>query len=169
MWYFQIMKPKKPQSPLFFVLKALMPYTRQNLLLSFNPNRFFNELEKISSYKRKTLEEAARRAEKQGLIEKQINRALRLTTLGERKVRPYFAEKLASGAKLMIVFDVPEDNAIARRQLRTLLKKWGFRQVQKSVWITSYDHRKSVELAVDELDIKRSVRLYECELLFPKN
>lgn len=160
------MYPRKPKSALVYTLKALIPYSRENLLLSFSPNRFFNELERTSGYKRKTLNETVRRARRRGLIE-QTDHGLKLTTLGERVTKPYTAIKLKNGARLMIIFDIPEDRALARKQLRWLLRKWGFKRTQKSVWVTSYDHRESVKLAVAELELSGCVELYECERLYP--
>ncbi len=162
------MERPKPKTALAFVLLGLVHYSRPNILLAFKPNQFFNGLEKISRYKRKTLEEAARRARQQNLIEQTKQQQLRLTALGKRRALPYAADRLKDNGQLMVVFDVPEDQSAARRQLRVLLKKWGFTQVQKSVWLTAYDHRESLDLAIDELGLKSYVRLYECSLLYPE-
>ncbi|OVE79122.1 hypothetical protein BVY00_01275 [bacterium G20] len=162
------MKPPRPKSALTFVLLGLVPYSRPNMLLAFRPNRFFNELEKISNYKRYTLEQAARRACQQGLIEEARNQQLRLTTLGRRRVLPYVAEKLTNNAKLMLIFDIPEDQAIDRQRLRRLLRKWKFTQTQKSVWITEYDFTGAIKEVVAELGLEGCVELYECALLYPK-
>lgn len=134
-------------------------------MLAFNPNKFFNELERTSSYKRRTLEQAARRAIEKGLIEKAQNQSLALTKLGQRTALPYAATKIPQNGRLMIIFDVPEDQSGSRKKLRTLLKKWSFVQAQKSVWITEYDHRQSVKEAVAELDLDGYVELYECASL----
>lgn len=162
------MEPPKPKSALAFVLLGLVPYTRPNMLLAFKPNQFFNELERISNYRRKTLEEASRRARKQKLIEEDNDLRLRLTELGRKRALPYTAKKLSGDGKLMIVFDVPEDKSLARQRLRRLLRQWQFRQVQKSVWQSEYDFKELVSLAVDELDLNGCVELYECALLYPK-
>ncbi len=159
------MRPRKCQSTLIFLLKALIPYSRENMMLSFSPNQFFNELEKASSYKRKTLYEAARRAEQQGLIERR-QQIISLSAAGKSKVRPYVATKLKNDARLMIIFDVPEENSTTRQRLRRVLKEWGFKQVQKSVWITDYDHRESVSELTDLLELNGCIRLYECSLLY---
>ncbi|MEX1995532.1 MAG: hypothetical protein WD887_02030 [Candidatus Saccharimonadales bacterium] len=162
------MRSPRRKSALVFVLKALLPYSKENLILSFRPNRFFNELEKTSGYSQKTLRETSRRAQHQGLIEiKEKN--LRLTALGERTARPYIASRLKGGGKLMIIFDIPENRSGARQQLRALLIKWDFKQVQKSVWITDYDHRDSIKYAVRELHLEGCARLYECDLLYPSS
>lgn len=157
--------PRK-NSALFFILKGLIPYSRQNMMLSFSPNRFFDELERQSGYNHNTLREATRRAKKAGLIN-ETSTGLRLTKLGERTVGPFMATKLPEGSKLMIIFDIPEDMSRQRQQLRSLLRKWQFEQTQKSVWITSFDHRQSVKDAVDELRLQGCVQLYECALLYP--
>lgn len=162
------MESPKPKSALAFVLLGLIPYTRPNMLLAFRPNQFFNELEKISNYKRHTLEQAARRARQQGLIEEARNQQLRLTALGRKKAMPYITKKLKNNGKLMLIFDVPEDRAIDRQRLRRLLRQWGFAQVQKSVWVTSYDFSEAAKEAVAELGLNGYVELYECALLYPK-
>ena len=162
------MKTPKPKSPLAFVLLGLVPYTRPNMLLAFRPNQFFNELERISNYKRHTLEQAARRARQQGLIEEANNQQLRLTALGRRRVLPYVTQKLENNGKLMLIFDIPEDRAIERQRLRRLLRKWQFTQAQKSVWITEYDFTEAIKDVVAELGLEGCVELYECALLYPK-
>jgi DNA-binding transcriptional regulator PaaX len=101
------------------------------------------------------------------LVTKDANKA-RLTALGRKTARPYSAKKLKDGARLMIIFDIPEARAPARQQLRWLLRKWQFKQIQKSVWSTNYDHRLSVEEAVKELRLAGCVELYEAARLYPK-
>ena len=161
------MKPAKPKSALEFVLKSLIPYSHENLMLTFKPAQFFNELEKISKYKRKTLEAATRRARERGLIEQSHDLQLRLTALGRRTALPYTAQRLPRNARLMVIFDVPEDRATARQQFRRLLRKWQFEQIQKSVWESNYDHRESIKLAIEELGLDGCVELHESLLLYP--
>ncbi|OVE78551.1 hypothetical protein BVY00_02505, partial [bacterium G20] len=100
----------KPQSALIFVLKGLIPYSRQNMLLAFKPNAFFNELEKISRYKRWTIEKAFYEAQRKELIAKEAN-VMRLTRKGRRIIQPFVAKHLSNDAKLMVIFDIPEDKA----------------------------------------------------------
>jgi len=81
------------RSALRTILRALIPYTRENLLLSFKPNQFFNELERNSSYSRKTLQNALSRAEKEGFV-KRNGEIMRLTGKGKQLMRPYISRKL---------------------------------------------------------------------------
>ncbi|HEU5004541.1 MAG TPA: hypothetical protein VFT49_00455 [Candidatus Saccharimonadales bacterium] len=154
----------QPQTAMGFVLKALIPYSRQNMLLVFDSNTFFQELEKISRYKKRTLQNALYEAERRKLIEKQAN-AWRLTIEGQKNVRPFVAERLSDGAKLMVIFDIPEDMAVTRAKFRRTLKLWQFAQVQKSVWTTSLDHKQSIKDLVNEMDLEPYVQLYECSSL----
>lgn len=159
------MRPIRQRSALGFVLRAMIPYSRENLLLGFRPSQFFNELEKISMYKRRALEEAARRAEERGFLERNKEKQLRLTELGMIHALPFTAQKL-KGGNLMVVFDISED--LSRDRFRKLLKNWQFRPIQKSVWTTNYDHRESIRNAVKILEIEDSVRVYECRSLYPR-
>jgi hypothetical protein len=146
------------------VLLALVPYTRQNLVLAQRPRRFFSELEQASDYSQATLRAAYRRALIKGLIDPQ---GTSLTPIGLRSVQPFIAERLPGG-KLIVIFDIPESHASDRRQLRLFLKHWGFNQIQKSVWATDRDHRDALLDIVGKLKIGSYVELYEGVRLFPK-
>lgn len=154
----------KQRSALIFVVKGLIPYSRENMLLAFKPNVFFNELEKISEYKRWTLEKAYYEARRQKLIKSDAN-VIHLTEAGQKIIKPYIAQRLTKGVRLMVIFDIPEDIAVIRAKFRRILKQWNFMQVQKSVWITSYDHKNSIKEVVAELDLDNFVKLYECSPL----
>ncbi len=160
-------KPLRERSALVYVLVALIPYSRPNLLLTFKPGLFFRDLEKISRYKQATLRAAYQRAQQQGLIKQQDN-LVALTIEGRRKVLPFVAERLSGEAQLMVIFDIPEDEAKKRRQLRKVLKDWQFKQVQKSVWLTNKDYRAELVEVIKELRLDGFVELYECARQFPK-
>ncbi|PJE65287.1 hypothetical protein COU91_02475 [Candidatus Saccharibacteria bacterium CG10_big_fil_rev_8_21_14_0_10_47_8] len=156
----------KKHSALTQVLLALIPYSRQNLLLSFSPNKFFNELEKTSGCRTETLKAAYKRGEHRGLIDKKA-KAPKLTKLGFRKVLPFVATRLSGQVTLMVIFDVPEKHSGKRQQLRRLLKDWEFRQVQKSVWSTNLDYRQELVEVISELELGGFVEIYESARLFP--
>jgi len=154
-------KPRQ-KSALTFILKALIPYSYENTMLAFKPNRFFNELEDMSNYKRRTLEKAFHEARKRQLIEQRADSLVRLTDAGQQIVKPFVAQRLPNGGSLMIIFDIPEDRAVARAHLRRVLRSWHFKQAQKSVWITPYDHRSSLKELVAELNLQPYVQIFEC-------
>jgi len=162
-----IPRSRPPQSVLTTILKALIPYSRENLMLSFSPNRFFNELEKTSSYRQSTLKNAYWRAHRQGLIE-ETEKTAKLTAKGLEEMRPFMAESLGKDARLMIIFDIPEIESAKRRRLRDLLKLWGFKQIQKSVWSTDSDFRDLLTETVTELKLGGYVEVYESNRLLPR-
>lgn len=144
-----------------------MPYTRENLLLVYKPNKFFNELERSSQYSRPTLHNALWRAQKQGLIERE-NQIIRITEKGLQKIQPYTAKKLLREARLMVTFDIPEARADLRQRIRILLREWRFKQVQKSVWVSEYDYGKMLIKAVEEMKAEKYVQIFECARIYPK-
>lgn len=158
-------KPLREQSALVYVLVALIPYSKPNLLLAFRPSEFFKELQKISRYRQKTLKEAYWRGIRNGLISN--SPSPQLTKLGEKKAAPYIGTKLSREARLLVIFDIPEEESYKRQAFRNLLKAWGFYQVQKSVWQTSYDYRNLIMEAIEELNLSGYVEVYECARLFP--
>jgi len=155
---------EKSLSALKYVLLALVPYSRQNLMLSFKPNRFFYELEKQSRYSQKTLRQAYYRGQTRGFIEQS---SARLTQKGRIEIQPYIATRLNDNVRIMVVFDVPEQKSAARQSLRLLLKSWGFTQVQKSVWSTDMDYLAALKEVIVELDIPGCVEIYESSRLYP--
>ena len=157
-------KPRS-RSALRTVLRALIPYTRENILLSFKPNQFFNELERNSSYSRKTLQNALSMAEEKGYI-KHSDEIIQLTNRGKQLMQPYIARELDKHARLMVIFDIPEHQAHMRRQLRTLLREWKFTQAQKSVWISKYDYGEVLVKTIKELGADEYVQVFECAKIY---
>lgn len=151
---------KQKQSALAFVLKGLIPYTRENLMLSFKPGAFFAELEKVSKYNQKTLRNAYYRGCKTGLIYNSSS-SPKLTRRGIIKVQPYVTRKIQGAGRLIVIFDIPEADARLRRQLRKQLKEWQFEQIQKSVWATDMDYTRGLFELVEELGAGKYVEIYE--------
>jgi len=155
----------KPKSALTQILLALVPYSRQNILLSFSPNRFFNELEKSTGYSQRTLQKAYRRGQQRGLISGSAKP--KVSPAGFKVIRPYTAVKLGDQTVLMVIFDIPEQSYATRQKLRETLKSWDFIQIQKSVWASDMDYRESLLEVISELGIGRHVQVFEAYKLFP--
>lgn len=160
-------KPLRERSALVYVLIALIPYSKPNLLLSYKPSLFYRELEKISRYKESALRAAYARAREQKLVEHNKN-LIQLTAKGRRKIAGFVAEKLEGDAKLMIIFDIPEDQSGKRQKFRNILKNWQVVQVQKSVWVTNKDFRDELHELIREMDLQGFVELYECVPIYSK-
>lgn len=159
------MDKKLPESTLQYLLLALVPYSRPNLKLVFKPSLFFQDLDKIEKIKMANAKNAYYRAIRIGLIEIDESGIPRLTSKGRLKVQPFIAEKLSKNANLMIIFDIPEEESWKRRYLRLLLKELRFRQVQKSVWLSEYDHRELLVAEVEQNCLQDYVKMYEAACL----
>lgn len=159
--YNVVMKEKQGPGTLEYLLLSLVPYSKPNLKLVFLPHRFFSDLEMISQKKRRTLQTALYRAQQNGLVER-VNGVPVLTERGRKKIKPYQTKKLAKETKLMIIFDIPEEQAYKRRKLRDFLRSCGFVQVQRSVWVSNLDYSAPLQDLVDELQLAEFVQLFEC-------
>lgn len=153
-------KKQHRKSALTQILLALVPYTRQNLLLSFKPNQFFNELEKISDQSLPTLRVAFSRAKENKLFTIDNDR-VSLSLKGRQIVQPFIAQKLDGNGQLMVIFDIPEDSADLRRKFRLLLIQLQFEQVQQSVWMSNKDYRAILDDSIIDLGLQDWVQLYE--------
>lgn len=151
---------------LVYVLRGFLPFTHENLLLSFKPARFFAEMEKTSGYSSSTLKTTYYRAKRDGLLDSDV--IPKLTEKGLQRLRPYEAKHLRNNGKLLVIFDVPEDRARARRAFRNLLRSLGFVMIQKSVWVTGYDHREIILETIKALDLGGYVELHESVRLHPQ-
>lgn len=162
------MANKRRLSATTYILLALIPYTEQNLLLAFSPNRFFNELDKTTpAFSHKSLREAYRRVKKAKFVTFYEGQP-RLTPAGRRKVQPYVAKKLGKDVYLMVIFDIPQATNWVRRRLRLMLKELDFIQIQQSVWATRYDHVAVIEEMINELRLSNCVQVFEAARILPR-
>lgn len=148
------------KSPLLYVLLGLVPYTKQNLLLSFQPNQFFNELEKTSEYSKEALRKAYRRAERRGLV-KTTGTTIEFSLPARQQIQPFVAQKLDKNASLMVIFDIPEERSQLRRQFRAVLRQLDFQQTQQSVWVSDFDHKDFLLEIIEDIQAGEWIQLYE--------
>lgn len=130
-------------------------------MLSFQPSKFFAELERVEKISANTLQTAYYRAIKSGLLILDDNGVPRLTDKGRHRVKLYKPKRLEAGAFLLVVFDVPEDERYKRQHLRDLLKELSFKKIQQSVWATEYDHRDYLKAEIKEYKLEKYVQIFE--------
>lgn len=149
-----------------YVLRGLIPYTDENLKLSYKPNAFFNELEKLSKtttgrhINSTTIKTTYYRAKKQNYFFINEFGTPDITLAGKRKTTPFIPKKL-KGAKLLVTFDIPETQRQKRSQLRLVLTALKFKQIQQSVWISVYDGTEILKQEIEFLNIQNEVVIYE--------
>jgi len=96
-----------------------------------------------------------------------------LTELGERHAIRYNPEKICIHKSAtwdkkwrIVVFDIPEKKKKARDALRWELKKLGFKELQRSVWVYPYECKDAVDFLVEFFEIRNYVRLLEVAKIF---
>lgn len=122
--------------------------------------------------KKSDLAQALKRLREQGLI-KQDNLdtqeiVLKLTDSGREVISGSiieFEQPNWDGKWRIVIFDIPEEKRVIRNLFRRNLKKWGFKKLQKSVWISKMDIYERLENYVKDLGIERWVTIIEANKL----
>lgn len=82
------------------------------------------------------------------------NGKLTITVKGWRRLLKLGPErlgfrKLSNNKSIMVIFDIPENRKNIRNAFRRDLKLLGYEQLQKSVWLSSYDVLRETEELID--------------------
>jgi len=135
-------------------------------------NEFWRALEKkksrkqfkqfINYLKRKGYIQIANLKEKKGILLTQKGKQKALKTKLSLE-GPSGLERRKDGKYLMIIFDIPEKKRILRDTLRYFLYSLGFKQFQKSVWISAYDVQKQLEEIIRVYGLENYVRIFLIE------
>lgn len=72
-------------------------------------------------------------------------------------------EQVRDGKWRIVAFDIPETHALTRNLFRRRLKEFGFKQLQKSVWISKIDCTNLIRSYVKDLGISKWVSVLEAE------
>lgn len=147
-----------------FIIEGFIPYTKANLLLSFKPYAFFNELEKKHRINSRTVRSAYYRLIQRGYIELQDGRP-QLTAKGRAKASLYSPQKLQGNAWLLVSFDIPEGERHKRSHLRLLLRELSFTKIQQSLWATKFDYREYLLAEITEHALEDYVIIFEAHWL----
>ena len=65
------------------------------------------------------------------------------------------------GVWRLVIFDIPEDQRVARDLLRFKLKEWGFMKIQRSVWATKRNCTLVMRKFIADLGISKWVLVVE--------
>ncbi len=143
------------------ILKSFIPYSKENLMLTYKPNSFFNYLDKLereTGASRNTLHVTISRAKRAGLLRVDKQGQLVTTWRGKLKLKLRPQGKLRHN--LIIIFDIPENQRHNRDTLRSYLRSTYCEQVQKSVWKTKFDIHDELLEVINDLDISPYVTVF---------
>lgn len=118
--------------------------------------------------KQSSVSQALRRLRKGGLIELIDEKQLiyKLTDPGRDKtlwIKMKLDDEPWDGRWRIIIWDVPEKRRVTRDLLRYKLKWLGFKQLQKSIWITKTNCTQVLREFIKQIGIKDWVRVIEAD------
>jgi DNA-binding transcriptional regulator PaaX len=97
----------------------------------------------------------------EGELKQLPNKRYRLTPLGVARVLPIVNRSLTTDGQIrIIVFDVPESERRRRDRFRRHIKLLGFKQHQKSVWVSRYNCEDWLTAIIDYHQVGNYVSLY---------
>ena len=127
-----------------------------------------------NKYTRKQINNALSNLKRQKLIkiikEKDGRFKIKLTNRGKKRMLKLSLEnvhiqkpKTWDKKWRVVIFDVPNDFNPAREALRRKMKKLGFKQLQKSVWVHPYDCEDEILFIAEVLKVEEYVEIITAE------
>ena len=90
--------------------------------------------------------------------ERNLNKSIELTNKAKLKVIELIAKKTKRDKVYRFVsFDIPEEKRKSRDQFRRVIKRMGFVQIQKSLWVTNKNLSTLVEAAAYEYGVEKYI------------
>lgn len=86
-----------------------------------------------------------------------------LTNKGKIKLLENNNHKKYDGKWRILSFDIPEKLCNKRNALRRIIKKIGFKQVQKSLWICPFNKADQIDLVIREMELTPYVAYFIAE------
>lgn len=120
----------------------------------------------ISSPHKRALKMAVNRMKAKRFIEQETNEEgrtlVKLTKLGYEFLNNK-KEAVWDGRYRIVVWDIPERKRRIRDLFRRRLKEWGFKNWQKSVWVSKRNVTDRLRQLIDELDMHKWVAVIESD------
>lgn len=90
--------------------------------------------------------------------------SVRLTNKAKIKIIDRYSDlNKSDGKRRLVSFDIPEIKRRQRNGFRRTIKKLGFRQIQKSLWVSNNNVGDMVEIAAKEFDVDEYVAYFVVE------
>ncbi len=140
---------------------------------TYNPKKQWKIIREVSREWRKinekTLQEEIRKLYRSRLIVRKENPdgsfSFILNERGKLRVLNYRFEEMILKQEewdekwRLVIFDIPEKKKISRDALREKLKKLGFYELQKSVFIFPYECRDEIDFIIEFFELRPYVRI----------
>lgn len=131
-------------------------------------------LKQYPQYKnqQKDVERVAQKILKDRLVkiaEKNGKQYLEITNRGRREYLEYNIDTIKikqhehDGKWRVVIFDIPEKMRLARDVLRDKLKELGFKQIQKSVWVSPYECQNEISFIGSVYGVEQYINYFVAE------
>ena len=118
------------------------------------------------NFKKSEFSQALKRLREGGFIsEERVDEKLLFKLTDSGKFLIDEPEEEWDGRWRIVIFDIPEEKRVIRNLFRRNLKKWGFKHLQKSVWINKKNVYNKLEEYIKNLGIEKWVAIIEADKL----
>ncbi|HVZ12084.1 MAG TPA: hypothetical protein VG965_03565 [Patescibacteria group bacterium] len=117
------------------------------------------------SFNKPALVKTIRRLREAGYIDREKNQEgviLKLTKLGQDYLKPFEDEKWDHKYRV-VIWDIPERKRRIRDLFRRRLREWGFKNWQKSVWVSKQNITIQLRSLITELELEKYVSVIESD------
>lgn len=125
---------------------------------SITKQHYYNK--NIAKITRQNIHAAKKRLMENGCLEKIENKGgtyYRITLRGRKKIEKLlFDQEKWDGQWRIVMFDIEETERRKRNFLRRKLKEMGFKQLQKSVWVSPFDVIEEVRELVNDNNLHQN-------------
>jgi len=146
---------------------------------AITPSRQWKVLKEVSStWKKldeKILKDMIRQLYQSRIVEKKENSdgsyTIVLTEKGRMKALTYYFEEMKikkgkwDNKWRLIIFDIPEKNRLGRNVIRGKIKKLGFYELQKSVWVYPYECKDEIDYIIEYYNLRKYVRFLVADFI----
>ncbi len=104
-----------------------------------------------------------RNLKQRGYIEtKKINKTtcIKLTIKGKIKNLEHSPDRTTDGRLRVLSYDIPEKIKYKRQQFCRLIRRIGFKQLQKSLWVCPYIKADQIDIVVEELILRKYIAYF---------
>ena len=154
---------EKIKSATLIILEILVnaPFAVGHAFL--DPHGIYETIE-LNGYKINRIPEKIKYLERKGYITiNERNRSIEITHKGSIKLLENSIDKNSDGRWRFLSFDIPEEKRATRNRFRRLIKKIGFKQVQKSLWACPYNKADQIETTIRYLCLEKYVAYFIAE------
>lgn len=125
-------------------------------------NSFSNDEEFLSDQ----LMQYLRNLKREGYIETKKMKdsvGIRLTIKGKIKNLEHSSNRISDGRIRVISYDIPEKYKYKRQLFCRLIRRIGFKRLQKSLWVCSYIKADQIDIVIDDLGLRKYIAYFIIE------